>query len=296
MTEILTPTPAAAPHVILLGLGFTTTRLARRLLARGLSCFAVVRQPDRYAGLAALGLNLVEYGSEASTHVPKGGVLIHTVPPLPVEENSQLRATICALEPRRVVYISSTSVYGDQKAVDIYTLAAPSEEKGQRRVEEENWLLSGNWSNLILRAAAIYGPGRGIHVRLRDGRPPRISGAAASGIVSRIHAEDLAIILEEGSLSNLEGAWPVADGQPSSTAEITDWCSELLQLGKPAAKQEGDVGSNLPISGRTVHGEAILAALGTQLLYPGYVTGILASLAEESAQTENTSKRVSATN
>src|SRR5438034_457577 len=80
-----------------------------------------------------------------------------------------------------------------------------------RREQEESWLLAQPWSTLILRPAAIYGPGRGIHVRIRDGKPPR---TAESTMISRIHVEDLAGIVEASLYSEIEGCWPCADHEP----------------------------------------------------------------------------------
>ena len=45
---------------------------------------------------------------------------------------------------------------------------------------------------------------------------------AGSGIVSRIHVEDLAAIVEAGLFSDVQGAWPVADDVPCSSAEIAE--------------------------------------------------------------------------
>jgi nucleoside-diphosphate-sugar epimerase len=137
----------------------------------------------------------------ASAELPKSAVLVHTVPPLPEPETAVMRGFISELAPRRVVYISATTVYGDQKNVNAATAVEASGEKGRRRIEEENWLKAGHWSTLIIRPAAIYGPGRGVHVRVGEGKLPR-----GSGFVSRIHVDDLAAVLEAGVLSDLTGA------------------------------------------------------------------------------------------
>lgn len=258
--------------VILLGLGFTTRRLAPRLRFRGLTVFAVARQISRFAQLAELGVQIVQFDTSSPGILPSQATIIHTIPPLPPDENLTLRAHIRALNPRRVIYISSTSVYGEQLFVDHNNTAAPSEEKGYRRVEEEEWLARESWSSLVIRPAAIYGPGRGIHVRVRDGRAQRASGAA---VVSRIHVDDLVTLLEAGIYSSLEGAWPAADNQPCSTDEITDWCSSLMGTRpQPGREKRGR------IAGRTVRGHAIRELLGVRQKYPAFPEGILASLAE----------------
>src|SRR5580658_761954 len=117
--------------VIVLGLGFTGTRLAARLLqARGLPgesvrVSALVRGVQRYRELAHAGLQLSEFAlaDPDAMLLPRNAIVAHLIPPLPEPENSALRETILKLAPRRMVYVSSTGVYGDQIEVDSNTPA-----------------------------------------------------------------------------------------------------------------------------------------------------------------------------
>ncbi len=195
--------------VIVLGLGFTGQRLARRLLREGVPVCAAVRdfeRVERFRELADAGLTLSELAPDKASALPKNAILAHLIPPVP-----SLRHFITEIEPRRIVYVSSTGVYGDQFDVNETTPPDPNDERGRLRMEEEQWIADGPWTSLILRSAAIYGPGRGVHVALREGRVPRGGG---SGIVSRIHVDDLAAIIHAGLFSDIEGAWPVADDDP----------------------------------------------------------------------------------
>jgi nucleoside-diphosphate-sugar epimerase len=263
--------------VIILGLGFTGERLARRLLRRGLDVAAAVRGVDRFRELAAKGLHVTDLRLDRPEvmPLPRNSIMAISIPPLPEQENTNLRKTIQGLAPRRVIYVSSTGVYGDQIHVDERTAAAPNDARGRLRLEEERWIASGPWTSLILRAAGIYGPGRGVHAALREGKLPRSAG---SGIVSRIHVEDLAAIVEAGMLSELTGTWPVADDLPCSSAEIAAWCAELLGLG-PVTDNEKP--ASIPVAGRRVDGRKIREMLGIELQYPSWKAGIAASLLEE---------------
>jgi nucleoside-diphosphate-sugar epimerase len=254
--------------VIILGLGFTGKYLARRLLRRGAKVCALVRGVNRFPDLAEEGLQLSEFGSPGA--LPKHSVVADLIPPLPTEENVALRAIIEQLEPRRIVYVSSTGVYGDQVDVDVNTPATPNDERGRRRLEEERWISAGPWSSLILRAAAIYGPGRGVHAAFLQGKVPRSAG---SGIVSRIHVEDLAAIVEAGIFSDLQGCWPVADEDPCTSAEIAKWCAEVLKLDNKMSIAEGAT------TGRRVEGKKIFELVGVQLTHRSWRTGVPASLA-----------------
>jgi uncharacterized protein YbjT (DUF2867 family) len=259
-----------ARPVILLGLGFTTRRVARRLLARRVPTFAAVRRAERFQDLAALGLRI---GGLTAEGLPRGAVLIHTIPPLPEAESLAIRELILQFEPKRVVYISSTGVYGGQSVVDENTAVLDSDDKARQRIADEDWLRAGSWETLIVRPAAIYGPGRGVHIRIREGRLPR---AEPGGITSRIHADDLAAIVEAGARSGLTGAWPAADDYPCATAEIAAWCAELFRLELKSHWKE-----TIPVWGRRVHGGEIRKLLSVDLAYPKFDAGILACLCEE---------------
>ena len=250
--------------VIVLGLGFTGQRLARRLLREGVPVCAAVRGVGRFRDLADAGLMLSELDSDPIPLFPKNALVAHLIPPV-----APLRPFIAQLEPRRIVYVSSTGVYGDQVDVNETTSPAPNDERGRLRLEEEQWVSGGPWTSLILRSAAIYGPGRGVHVALREGRVPRGGG---SGIVSRIHVDDLVALIHAGLFSGSEGAWPVADDFPCSTADIAASLSEMP-----------DDPSEITIPGRRVDGTAIRRKLGIGLTYPSWRTGIPASIAEERA-------------
>ncbi len=263
--------------VVILGLGFTGERLAQRLLRRNVPVAAAVRGMRRFPELAQAGLQLSELTLDHPEVMllPRNAVVTVLIPPLPEAENTALREIIRQLAPKRVVYVSSTGVYGERVDVDANTAAEPNDERGRIRLEEERWMASGPWTSLILRSAAIYGPGRGVHAALREGKLPRSAG---SGVVSRIHVNDLAAIVESGIFSDIQGAWPVADDAPCSSDEIIRWCRKLLQL-KPVGGRPGPVGRG--IAGRRVDGRKIREILKIDLLYPSWQAGIQASLAEE---------------
>lgn len=261
--------------VTILGLGFTGRRLASRLLSRGIAVAAAVRDPAPFSDLADQGLRLVEWSLDrpGKLDIPDRWRLLHSIPTLPPPATAALHSVIRFLQPSRVVYISSTGVYGAQTEVDENTPPAPADARGEQRIGEETWLRAGPWSALILRAAAIYGPGRGVHTALREGRLPRGNNSA---VVSRIHVDDLAAIAEAALFSELEGAWPVADDLPCASAEILDWCGQL-----PGTVPSVETTLEFAVAGRRVDGSRIRQLLGVNLVYPTWKTGVPACLAAE---------------
>lgn len=252
--------------VILLGLGFTTTRLAIRLEESHRDVHAAVRNPERYAHFG------VKISALIPQNFPQRAILVHTIPPLEDPEKSKIRNFVRAINPGRILYISSTSVYGEQSRVNETTAPAPQDEKGRARIDEEQWLTETGIPILIFRSAAIYGPGRGIHARLREGTLTALP-RGAGGIVSRIHVDDLAAHLEAGIDSTLTGAWPVADERPATSEEIIAWCAK--RMGTPLPEITENI--RQVNAGRRVNGEKIRELLSVTLRYPSWETGIPAS-------------------
>lgn len=253
-------------HILILGCGFTGQRVARRFLARGYQVTATTRTPARLASLAQLGAEVITL-DDLPAHLRPGVFVLHSIPtPEPAGLLDALGAG-----PARMVYLSTTAVYGSATQVDAATTVDPNSERARPRLEAEQRVAAGPWSSLILRPAAIYGPGRGVQESL-----PRGAYYAGGNYVSRIHVDDLAAHAEAALLSDLEGAYPVADEEPCTTREIAEFCARLLGLASVPQPAPG-AAARIP-SNRRVDGSAIRRALGITLTYPSYRTGIPASL------------------
>src|SRR4029079_3898659 len=101
--------------------------------------------------------------------VPSESLVLHSIPP---PGNSDPDAIVTALgdRPKRLVYLSTTGVYGDQRDVSELSSPAPLHERHWQRLRVEEAVLNSGISSVVLRPAAIYGPGRGIHVSMAEGR------------------------------------------------------------------------------------------------------------------------------
>jgi NAD dependent epimerase/dehydratase family enzyme len=95
--------------------------------------------------------------------------------------------------------------------------------------------------------------------------------------VSRIHVDDLATHVEAALLSDLGGAWPVADDHPCTSIEIARYCSQLLNVPMPPSVPEAGV-HHTRRADRRVDGSAVRQHLGIRLRYSSYRSGISASL------------------
>lgn len=254
------------PEYIILGSGFTGSRVAQRLAARGLSVRSIRRAQIDFTEAGAL--------ERLADLVTWGCVVLHSIPSLPDGRDAEIAGAL-GNRPHRVVYLSTTGVYGDAREVDERTPIAPRTPRELARVRTEETVRAGSWSTLILRPAAIYGPGRGVHVAMRERRYTLLGDG--SNFISRIYVDDLARLAEAALLSDLTGAYPVADAYPCPSREIAEYCARLLGVGPPFSAEVGDV----PESRRTnrrVDGSAICRLLGMELQYPSYREGIPAAL------------------
>lgn len=275
--------------ILLLGCGYTSQRVARYFLAHGVHVIATTRTPARLTSLANAGaairrLDVLDHASLAQLRrdVPHDLFVLYSIPT--VHDHAQridpTSAILEVLQDRisRLVYISTTGVYGSVHCVDETTAVAPCTERQVLRVAAERAIAAGPWSTAILRPAAIYGPGRGVHVAMQEGRYKLVG--AGSNFNSRIHVDDLATHIQAALLSDVSGAYPVADQAPSSARDVASFCAALLNVPMPPSVSAQEVDETLR-SDRRVNGGFIREVLGISLKFPSYRTGIPAALVAE---------------
>jgi nucleoside-diphosphate-sugar epimerase len=275
--------------VVIVGCGYTGSRVAARLLEEEVEVHATSRDPSRLRELAMLGahvsrLDVTDAGAmrEWVSEVPRGAAVLLSVPTLRLDDRvfDPTPRLVEALDdrPSRVVYLSTTGVYGSAREVDESTPVDPRTERQRLRVAAEQAVAAGPWSSLILRPAAIYGPWRGIHQSMREGRYKLLGHG--SHYVSRIHVDDLAWHSAAALSSEVEGAYPVADNEPCRSREIAKFCAHLMHLPMPESVSAEEVDETRR-SNRRVDGRAIREELEIDLLYPSYHLGIRAAILAE---------------
>lgn len=278
--------------VLILGCGFTGERVARSLAARGVLVTATTRDASRCGALMAEGVAAVEFaidpsilGDIPSTLVDKWDAIIYSIPTLRTDvgmaEPAPKILRVLSATTERCIYLSTTGVYGRQEVVDASTEPRPETPRELLRAEAEAAVFACFGEALVLRPAAIYGPGRGVHAALKQGRY-RLT-ANGDNYISRIHVDDLASHVVAACETGLTGAWPVADECPSTQREMAEYCAELLGLAIPPSGMPNEVSETLRAN-RRVDGSAVRSALGITLRYPSYREGVPAAIAAESGR------------
>lgn len=270
-------------RILLLGCGYTARRAARGLLALGHELIATARDLSTLTRCGSVALQVDIFNPRTLEQLapwvtPSTSVLYS----LPTIGETDLTPSIIPYIQRacRVVYLSTTGVYGAQLDVNATSSPGPRTDREKLRVSAEE-ALAANFPNLlILRPAAIYGPYRGIHTALRAGTYRLPSNG--TNYVSRIHVDDLAAHCVAGLRTEHLGAWPVADERPCTSGEITSFCAQLLGLPLPAIASTEQLPETRRAD-RRVDGSAIRGLLGIRLRYPDYRVGIPACIAAEAS-------------
>ncbi len=257
---------------LILGAGFTAARVAQRLVAAGADVVVTNRERSAIAGARCLALNVTATADlrPLEPFLASGTVILHSIPLF--SGTPELVKFLRPLRPARIVYFSTTGVYGAAERVDEQTLPCPETEKDQARMDSERTLAEGPWSTMILRPAGIYGPRRGVHWSVRQGNFRPTPGKR---VVSRIHVDDLTEHAIRAMQSAAVGAFPVADEEPCPSLDVAEWTLRYLRIPFVAGAAEQ------PSGGRRVDGSAVRAILGLELQYRSFREGVPACLEAE---------------
>jgi nucleoside-diphosphate-sugar epimerase len=189
------------PRLLIVGCGDVGMRLLP-LVRERFRVFAVTSQPARCAALRAAGaVPVVADLDRPATLKRLAGLaqrVVHLAPPPPDGALDVRTRNLTAILPdgARVVYVSTTGVYGDRAGAPTpeTTPVAPRNARARRRVDAERvlraWAVASGGKVAILRAPGIYAADRLPIERLQRGTPALAS--ADDVYTNHIHADDLA--------------------------------------------------------------------------------------------------------
>ncbi len=285
---------------VLVGCGYTGSRLARELLTRGHQVLGTRTSPEGCAALEGQvrGIQTVCYSlSDGPLDIPEHARVVLSVPPkASAPESGELeswtpdkeRAFASMLPPVcRLIYLSTTGVFGQGAGQEVNddSPVSPLSQRGRRRAEVEAAIAEEHANTVSLRIPGIYGPRRGMHFRMKQ-KSYRLIGAAES-LVSRIHVDDLiaAIVLLGESPTLAHNTYVVGDEQPCSSRTAAMGVAAMLGLELPdevaAESVSSEVRAMLGADRRVVPRR--LSALGWRAQYPSWREGVQQAHDEESA-------------
>ena len=287
--------------LLIFGLGYAASALARLAVANGWRVFGTTSQPgpERPDGIVRMAFD------DAASILPEATHLLASAPPGQAGDPvlTQYRAAIEAAgikaggRLRWIGYFSTTGIYGDRAGgwVDENSAPSPASARSARRIEAEaQWrevagMATGGVIDLM-RIAGIYGPGRSAFDSLRAGEARRI--LAPGHCFGRIHRDDIAGAAYAAMCRPPPAArvLNLTDELPEESAVVTAHAAELLGVPVPeGVKLEQAWPDMKPMArsfwsdNRKVSSRLTLQALDHAWRYPTYREGLAAILAEERA-------------
>lgn len=284
-------------RVLIIGCGYVGLPLGVELIRQGHDVFGLRRSAAeelKSAGLTPVMADIT--ARETLTGLPRdfdwvvncaasGGGSAADYRRLYLQGTRNLIEWFAAAPPKKFVYTSSTSVYGqnDGSLVKEGSPTEPQAETAQVLVETEKVLLeaaqSKKFSSVILRVAGIYGPGRGHWFKQFLIDEARIEGKGER-MLNMIHLEDVVGVviaaLKNGRTGEIYNA---VDDEPVSQLKFFEWLGGALDKPLPAsAPEDAEDNRKRGVTNKKVSNRRLKMELGYQFKYPTFRQGYTAEL------------------
>jgi len=220
-------------QMLIFGMGYTASHLADRLRARGWDVVGTTR--DGRGDSVAFGDDgAVLTALRSATHI------LSSVPPVDGEDPVLARyGEALALAPATWVgYLSSTGIYGDAGGAWVDESAPIKGRRPDRNAADAAWQVLRS-DVRVFRLPGIYGPGRSILGRIREGRAHRID--LPEQVFSRVHVDDIAGGVM-ASFKGPAGVYNLADDEPCHQNALVEWGCAMLGAPLPPLQSLDEAG------------------------------------------------------
>ncbi|MGV3755015.1 MAG: SDR family oxidoreductase [Verrucomicrobiota bacterium] len=286
-------------RVLIIGCGYVGLPLGKALVAKEHEVYGVRRSAEGNAQLEAAGIkplvaDITQPETLAALPGPfdwvvncvsssKGGPEVYRK--VYLEGTKNLLNWLAANPPKKFIYTSSTSVYGQTDGMPVKESAStmPVNETSQILVQTERLLLqafqTSKFPAVILRVAGIYGPGRGhlFQQYLKD--EARIHGKG-DRIINMIHLDDaVGVIMAALKGGHAGEIYNVVDDEPVSQLNFYRWLGEALGKDMPPhATEEENAERKRGLTNKKVANRKLKMELGYQYVHPTFRQGYTAEM------------------
>ena len=284
------------PRLLIVGCGDVGMRLLP-LLRQHFRIFALTSQTVRCAELRAAGaIPLIGDLDQPYTLARLKGLadrVVHLAPPPSEGKTDRRTQNLTAVLPdkSRLVYVSTTGVYGDcaGASFDETRTVSPQNARAQRRVAAENclrtWARRSHSCLSILRVPGIYAVDRLPLERLHKGTPALIE--ADDVYTNHIHADDLAQLIRLALFRAVPNrVYHAVDDSDMKMAAYFDLVADAFALPRPPRLQRAELAQQVsPVllsfmsESRRMQNQRIKLELGARLRYASVVDGVAAAVA-----------------
>ena len=245
-------------RIVIIGCGYVGLELAEQLTTRGHAVTGVRRSTDGIDAIEAI--DGIDEAVRADATDPASLVTVPDADAVVFAASSGGRGAAAAREvyvdglrnvvdeygsrsssPDRLVYTSSTGVYGDHDGswVDEETPIEPTTEKTRVLAEAESVALDATADagidGTVARFAGLYGPERYRLERYLD-------GPVTAGYLNMVHRDDAAgavrYLLEEDLLRDEPVL--VVDDEPVEKHEFADWLADACGVSRPNKRSKAE--------------------------------------------------------
>jgi nucleoside-diphosphate-sugar epimerase len=228
--------PISFDTILIVGCGYTGTRLAAIAQADGIHVVATRREWDESPEFETLDLDVTDPQDRWAQILGPDTLVVWSVPTFPklTDHLEPLRNAVAAASDANVagfIYISSTSVFGDHggERVSDESPCHPDAPAGRMRLESEK--IVRDRGGMVVRPAGIYGPGRDIATSIQSGRYEVID---PQKITNRIHVNDLARAILFVARNGAAGeAFNAADGKATTVGEVVEFLVDEYGIPRP---------------------------------------------------------------
>ena len=285
-------------HVVVLGCGYVGCELARQLDDHHV--VGVRRSADGLAAVETTGAEAVRADvtdPDSLGSVPDADWLVFAASAggrdAAAARETYVEGLRTAIEhfagrdspPERLVYTSSTGVYGDHDGawVDEETPLSPATEKARVLAEAERIALDtpDGIDGTIARFGGLYGPDR---YRLKR----YLEGPVTAGYLNMVHRDDAAgaIAFLLASDAGRNAVVNVVDDEPVEKWGFADWLAERCEVPSPPkrtieerlADEDGESNRRIRANKRVSNDR--LRSLGYEFAYPTYREGYRSAIDE----------------
>lgn len=254
-------------RLAIFGLGYTAGRIADALRDRGWQVDATGSSGNLdFADGAAVRAALA-----GASHV------LSSVPPdRSAGSDPVLDAYRADIAGKRLAYLSSTGVYGDQRGAWVDESSPTGIGRRDARSDADaSWMAM---DARVFRLPGIYGPGRSALDRVREGKARRID--MPGQVFSRVHVDDIVSGVVAALVQDAPpGAYNLGDDLPASGNAVTEHACRLLGVEPPPMQTLEQASLSEMARGfysenrRVANGKA-KRVLGWTPKYPTYVEGL----------------------
>ncbi|HAB98292.1 MAG TPA: NAD(P)-dependent oxidoreductase [Parachlamydiales bacterium] len=234
-------------NIAIIGCGYVGMEAAALWSQLGHHVTATTRHPERLADLSKVAQKtLILKGDDEeglASLIAANDVLVVTIAADSADQyenaylhtSQQIRALALEMDlPRRLIYTSSTSVYGDHRGLwvdETASLINPSEQAKILIQSEKTYLSLSecHWHVCILRLAEIYGPGREISKRIKHMEGHKLPGCGDQ-YTNMVRKEDVAAAMDHILRYRLEGIYNVVDDEHPTRKELYDQAAQYHHL------------------------------------------------------------------